>query len=65
MAPTVEVLGVRDIERRRKALLERAGMSARRMRRKAATYALDQTRQSILRQLDELDFLAGGQTSAV
>lgn len=61
MSPTIEVLDIREIKRRRKALLVRAGMSVKKMRRMVEAYTLDQEHQAILRQIDELDFLAGVQ----
>jgi len=59
MTPRVELLEARDIDARRKALLKRANMSVRKMRKLAAQYSLDQEHQAILRQIEELDFLAG------
>ena len=47
-----------EIELRRRDLIRRAGMGVDKMRKRATEYTLDQERQAILRQIDQLDFLA-------
>lgn len=57
MTPTVLVLKDDELIARRAALVKRAGKSVEQMRKLAGVYQLDQERQAILRQIDELDFL--------
>ena len=58
ISPHVEILSAADIEERRAELLRRSGMSLDELRERSADYELDQIEQAILRQLEELEFLA-------
>jgi len=58
MSPVLEVFDAAAIAARRAELVAQAGIPIERMRKLAANFKLDQERQAILRQLDELDFLA-------
>ncbi|MGN8050962.1 hypothetical protein ACTJKO_14880 [Curtobacterium sp. 22159] len=59
MVPTVTFLNSRSIATQRNDLLARAHMSLDELREKGETFQLDPEEQSILRALDELDFLEG------
>lgn len=59
MVPTVTFLDSDAIAAERSVLLERAHMSLDELREKGAMFQLDPEEQSILRALDELDFLEG------
>ena len=58
MTPTLIVMKDDEIELRRRDLIRRAGMGVDKMRKRATEYTLDQEPQAILRQIDQLDFLA-------
>lgn len=57
--PAFEVLSPADIETRRKALLERVGLSLYDLRTRAHEYQLTIQELEILRELERLEFLAG------
>ena len=59
MTPPITILTPADIEDRRNALLERAALDYETLRERGATYQLSPEQAAILRELDDLAFLAG------
>ncbi|GGF31576.1 hypothetical protein [Subtercola lobariae] len=57
MVPTLEVLTIPEISTRIAELEARAGASADQLRRRADQYELSQEGQSILRKLEDLNYL--------
>jgi len=59
MTPPITILTPAEIEDRRKTLLAQAGLDLATLRERGETYQLSPEQAAILRELDDLEFLAG------
>ncbi|WP_147305835.1 hypothetical protein [Subtercola boreus] len=64
MVPTIQFWSLDDITERRAALLQEARASIEELRSRNAAFILEPEKQAILRELDDLDYLAAGVRSS-
>ncbi|NMR19736.1 hypothetical protein [Cellulomonas fimi] len=60
MTPSITYLSPTDIAERRSELLERAGLELDTLRQRGAEYRLSPEQAAVLKDLEDLVFLAGG-----